>query len=122
MCLAPDTPGQLGQSVRLITNHLSIDSYQSTAGYRVTITLKGSPAATVTATSPAKQQQTRAISLDVRQQLLSQVAQQQGWAKDSWQYDPSSNRLFSLQALATGSVVDVQGPAGGKGRQSTYEV
>jgi uncharacterized membrane protein YgcG len=58
----------------------------------------------------------------VRHQLLSQVAQQQGWAKDSWQYDPSSNRLFSLQALATSNVVDVQGPAGGKGRQSTYEV
>jgi hypothetical protein len=112
--------------VQLITNHLNVTKFQAAARYRVAISPKAPPPATAAAATGSSKQQpagattpAAAIPLDVRQQLLSRLAQQQGWPKDSWQYDPSSNRLFSLQALATGSVVEVQGPAGGKGRSSS---
>lgn len=38
---------------------------------------------------------------------MKQLASNQSWRADAWQYDPSSNRLFSLNALTEG-VVDVQ--------------
>uniref|UniRef100_A0A383WDW5 Piwi domain-containing protein n=1 Tax=Tetradesmus obliquus TaxID=3088 RepID=A0A383WDW5_TETOB len=122
ICLAPATPGQLGQPVRLLTNHLAISKLQAAARYRITITPKAQAAAAAAPSSkqqPGSKPAAAAIPLDVRQQLLEQAAKQQGWAKDSWMYDASSNRLFSLQQLPAQGSVEV---AGGKGGASIYEV
>eukprot|EP00882_Tetradesmus_deserticola_P023758 GHRQ01025869.1.p1 GENE.GHRQ01025869.1~~GHRQ01025869.1.p1 ORF type:complete len:543 (+),score=233.39 GHRQ01025869.1:46-1629(+) len=121
ICLAPNTPGQLGKPVQLLTNHLSISQYPAAAHrYRINITLK--PSATSAPPSASKSKPSAAgIPLEVRQQLLAAVAQQQAWVSDSWQYDPASNRLFSLQELAVGSV-EAEAGQGRKGGASTYLV
>jgi hypothetical protein len=72
------------------------------------------------ASQPATTAQTAAkadlaVSLPDRQQLLLQLALQQGWEPDSYQYDPSSNVLYSVQGGLSCTADVVMPPAAAPG-------
>lgn len=128
ICRAPDTPGQLGRKVDLLTNHFPVSlspAFSSAARYRISIISKQSSTEQQQQKSKGTQAAGRVpgITLDVRQQLVAELAKQQGWRPDSWRYDPSANRLFSIDQIASGTA-DVQVTvAGRKGKeQDTFEV
>lgn len=123
ICLNPPQPGSLGRPVRLLTNHYAVGlspAFQSCKKYTVSITQKNAAAASKTK-SPSGPQGSAvvAIPLDVRQQIITEVANLQSWKAESWQFEPSSNRLFSLDALTPGSVdVQLPGTSGQQGQQA----
>lgn len=131
LCQQPAQRGKQGKQVRLLTNHFGVvlsGGAVKANKYTVSIVPKGSIAAAGGDTT--KQSSKAGTPLDVRQQILQELARQQSWAADTWQYDPSSNRLFSLDPLTTLSA-DIQlsaaaGQSGGKsagpGSTAEYQV
>lgn len=87
LCVAPSQPGQIGRPVKLQTNHLAVtttSTFSASSIYSVSIT----------AHSP-QQPASDSLSLEQRKELLAQLASQQSWADGSWQYDASSQTLYS---------------------------
>jgi hypothetical protein len=106
MCWAPTTPGQLGRPVKVLTNHVPISSNSTPHTYRIAFSPATPPS---TAAAPAgTPDPPNDLSLDSRQQLMTQLAGQQGWAEGSWQYDPSSNILFTNKQSLLGLTGSLQ--------------
>lgn len=128
LCLAPNTPGQLGRPIKVLTNHLPISSNSTPHTYRVTFSPTTPPSSSTASAPTGTPDPPSNLSLDSRQQLMTQLAGQQGWAEGSWQYDPSSNMLFSnkqgllgptgsLQATLSAPSISSSKSKGKQGRQ-----